>query len=94
MRSNRRFGFNPSHLAPFQVGEIALQPGHMSCWHEVSITDKHCGPVHLAVARPVGSDEYWSVVSDEAAELKTLEEYGLRFDIEENFLDDKSNGFQ
>ena len=26
--------------------------------------------------------------------LKTFEEYGLRFDIEENFLDDKSNGFQ
>ena len=25
---------------------------------------------------------------------KTFEEYGLRFDIEENFLDDKSNGFQ
>ena len=34
------------------------------------------------------------MVSDESAELKTLEEYGLRFDIEENFLDDKSNGFQ
>jgi hypothetical protein len=84
----------PSHLAPFQVGEIALQPGHMSCWQEVSLTDKHFGPVHLAVARPLGSDEYWYVVSDEAAELKTLEEYGLRFDIEENFLDDKSNGFQ
>jgi len=60
----------------------------------VSITDKHFGPVHLAVARPLGSDEYWYVVSDEAAELKTLEEYGRRFDIEENFLDDKSNGFQ
>jgi hypothetical protein len=27
-------------------------------------------------------------------EVNTLEEYGLRFDIEENFLDDKSNGFQ
>ena len=26
--------------------------------------------------------------------IKTLEEYGLRFDIEENFLDVKSNGFQ
>jgi hypothetical protein len=26
--------------------------------------------------------------------VKTFEEYGLRFDIEENFLDDKSNGFQ
>ena len=27
-------------------------------------------------------------------EVETLQEYGLRFDIEENFLDDKSNGFQ
>jgi len=26
--------------------------------------------------------------------MKTFEEYRLRFDIEENFLDDKSNGFQ
>lgn len=42
----------PSHLAPFQGGDIALQPGHRSCWQEVSITDKHFGPVYLAVARP------------------------------------------
>jgi len=34
------------------------------------------------------------VISDEAADLKTLQEYGLRFDIEANFVDDKSNGFQ
>lgn len=45
------------------------------------------------MARPVGDDD-WYVISDEAAELKTLQEYGLHFDIEENFLDDKSNGFQ
>jgi len=94
IRIKSTFWIYPSHLAPFQVGEIALQPGHLSCWQEVSLTDKHFGPVHLAVARPLGSDEYGYVVSDEAAELKTLEEYGLRFDIEENFLDDKSNGFQ
>ena len=94
IRIKSTFWIYPSHLAPFQVGEVALQPGHMSCWQEVSITDKHFGPVHLAVARPLGRDEYWYVVSDESAELKTLEEYGLRFDIEENFLDDKSNGFQ
>ena len=50
--------------------------------------------MHLAVARPLASDEYWYVISDEPTEVKTLEEYGLRFDIEENFLDDKSNGFQ
>jgi hypothetical protein len=94
IRSKSTFWIYPSHLAPFQMSEIALKPGHMSCWQEVSLTDKHFGPVHLAVARPLGSDEYWYGVSDEAAELKTLEEYGLRFDIEENFLDDKSNGFQ
>ncbi len=34
------------------------------------------------------------MVSDEPTESRTFEEYGLRFDIEENFLDDKSNGFQ
>jgi hypothetical protein len=94
IRIKATFWIYPSHLAPFQVGESALQPGHLSCWQEVSLTDKHFGPVHLAVARPLDSDEYWYVVSDEAAELKTLAEYGLRFDIEENFLDDKSNGFQ
>jgi hypothetical protein len=34
------------------------------------------------------------VVSDEPTEAQTVEEYGLRFDIEENFLDDQSHGFQ
>ncbi len=87
------FWIYPRHQAPFQVGAIDLQPGHMTFWHEVAITDKRFGPVHLAVAQPVG-DDTWYVISDEPAELKTLQEYGLRFDIEENFLDDKSNGFQ
>jgi len=94
IRIKSNFWMHPSHLAAFQVGEIELQPGHMRCWQGVWMTDKRFGPVHLAVARPLGSDEYWYVISDEAAGLKTLEEYGLRFDIAENFLDDKSNGFQ
>jgi hypothetical protein len=33
-------------------------------------------------------------VSDEPTSVHTFEEYGQRFTIEENFLDDKSNGFQ
>src|SRR5437867_9782961 len=94
IRIKSNFWIHPSHLAAFQVGEIELQPGHMSCWQGVWMTDKRFGPVHLAVARPLGSDAYWYVISDEAAGLKTLEEYGLRFDIEENFLDDTSNAFQ
>jgi hypothetical protein len=94
IRIKSKFRIYPSHLAPFQTGDVELKPGHMTCWQEVHITDQRFGPVHLAVAQPLGRDEYWYVISDEPADLKTLEEYGLRFDIEENFLDDKSNGFQ
>ena len=32
------------------------------------------------------------VVSDEPTGAKTLDEYGLRFEIEESFLDEKSGG--
>src|SRR5436190_7511133 len=37
IRIKSTFWIYPSHLAPFQVGAIALQPGHISCWQEVSI---------------------------------------------------------
>jgi Transposase DDE domain len=94
IRIKSNFWIHPTHLTPFQVGEVELKPGHMRFWHEVAMTDKHFGSVHLGIARPLGSEEYWAVISDEAAELKMFEEYGLRFDLEENFLDDKSNGFQ
>ena len=63
-------------------------------WHEVEITQERFGPLHLAMGRPLNSKERWIVISDEPTSLETFREYGLRFDIEENFLDDKSNGFQ
>jgi len=94
IRIKSNFWIHPSRLSSFQVSDMELAPGHIRCWQEVEMTDHHYGPVHLAIARPLGSDEYWYVISDEMADIKTLEEYGLRFDIEENFLDDKSNGFQ
>ncbi len=34
------------------------------------------------------------VVSDEPTDARTLDEYGLRFDSEESFLDEKSGGYQ
>ena len=77
-----------------KVNRIPLAPGKALFWHRVYITKNCYGPIHLALGHPLGRKEYWCVVSDEPTELKTFEEYGLRFDIEENFLDDKSNGFQ
>jgi hypothetical protein len=77
-----------------KVGNIRLQRGQARFWHNVSITDKRFGPVHLALAKPHGVKESWLIVSDEPTDVTTFDDYGLRFDIEENFLDDKSNGFQ
>jgi len=38
--------------------------------------------------------EDWAILSDDPTDLHTFVEYGLRFDLEENFLDYKSAGFQ
>ncbi len=79
---------------PCPISRITLQRGQARCWHHVYLTDKQFGPVHVALAQPVESPERWLIVSDEPTDLSTFEEYGLRFDIEESFLDDKSNGFE
>jgi hypothetical protein len=76
------------------VKRVPLACGQARFWHNVIITVQHFGPVHLALARPSGGIECWFAVSDEPTDLVTFDEYGLRFDIEENFLDDKSNGLQ
>lgn len=62
--------------------------------HSVHLTGQRHGPVHLALARPQSGEDPRLIVSDELTGLQTFEEYGLRFDIEESFLDDKANGFQ
>jgi hypothetical protein len=77
-----------------KVERLAVARGHACFWPRVFITEKRYGPLHLAVARPQQGNDIWYVLSDEPTAVSTLEEYGLRFDIEENFLDDKSNGFQ
>jgi Transposase DDE domain len=77
-----------------KVERLSVARGHACFWQQVCLTEKHYGPVHLAVARPQAGNDIWYVLSDEPTEMTTLEEYGVRFDIEENFWDDKSNGFQ
>lgn len=77
-----------SRLIPTQGEALFLQ--------KVWLTGRFFGPVHLALAQvytPNGV-ETWAIVSDTPTRLKTFDEYGLRFDLEEDFLDDKSAGFQ
>jgi hypothetical protein len=77
-----------------KVRQFTPARGQAYFFHNVFITAERYGPVHLAVAYHPRSKEFWYVVSSEPTNMTTFEEYGLRFDIEENFLDDKSNGFQ
>ena len=77
-----------------KVRQFTPAQGQAYFFHNVYLTAAHYGPVHLAVAYHPGSKEFWYVVSSELTSMATFEQYGLRFDIEENFLDDKSNGFQ
>ena len=81
-------------VLPRKIGSFRLRAGHPRFLQGVAITDERFGPLHLAMGRPLDSTERWIVLSDEPTDLDTFREYGLRFDIEENFLDDKSNGFQ
>jgi hypothetical protein len=94
LRRKASFGVTRPGQQPCKVADFSLAPGRALCLHNVAITADHFGPVSLALARHTSNGEYWYVVSDEPTSVQTFVEYGWRFDIEENFLDDKSNGFQ
>ena len=76
-----------------KVGEVRLSPRETRCFHNVTLTGQHFGPVHVALGRPMDGPEQWQVVSDEPTSIETFAEYGERFQIEEGFLDEKSGLF-
>lgn len=94
IRCKKNFHVYRSGKKATKIGRLSLKVGQARCLHGVRITAKCYGPVHLALARPANGKEAWYVVSSQPTERATFVEYGLRFDIEESFLDDKSNGFQ
>jgi Transposase DDE domain len=77
-----------------QLNQFHLGRGEALMLHHVKLYKQHSlEGVHLALARENHTGTLWLIVSSEPTTLQTLREYSLRFDIEENFLDDKSNGF-
>jgi len=76
---------NQYHL---DLGEVVLLQG-------VTLTKTEAvAGLHLALARDPLSRQLWMVASDQPTTLQTFREYGERFQIEEELLDEKSNGFQ
>lgn len=77
-----------------QLKDFHLQRGEALCLHNVRLHKGDCyGPVHITFGYNNLNGEFWAVVSDEPTSLQSFYEYGLRFDIEESFLDDQSNGW-
>ena len=78
------------------IGRLMPAKGGALFLHKVWITARLFGPVHLALAHAKTKNGYeeWAILSDDLTNLSTFDEYALRFDLEENFLDDKSAGFQ
>jgi Transposase DDE domain len=76
------------------ISSYPLRPGEALFFHAVALTRQRYGTVHVALGMDHKSRERWIIVSDQPTSAQTFREYGWRFDIEEGFLDDKSNGFQ
>jgi hypothetical protein len=76
--------------------QLTPRRGAAHFYQQVKVMKSQLGPFHLALAHPAWTEKEdpWYVFSDEPTSLATFDEYGLRFDIEEGFLDDKSGGFQ
>ena len=77
-----------------QLKDYHLNRGDARCFHNVRLhKGAYYGVVHLIIGRNNLNGEFWAIASDEKTTLQTFEEFGLRFDIEEGFLDDQSSGW-
>ena len=94
IRIKESFWIYPGSQPRQKACDLRVGKGYAKFWHDVQITKAQFGPLHLAVGRPLDRTERWLVISDEPTCLETFREDALRFDIEENFLDDTSNGVQ
>src|SRR5512143_1823188 len=86
--------YRRGHGSAFVKQLLPKRRGKAVFLHDVALTGERYGPVHVALAHPQEEKDPWLIVSNILTGLSTFQEYGLRFGIEENFLDDKSNGFQ
>jgi len=70
------------------VGRLMPAKGKALFLHKVWITDRRFGPVYLALAHVQTRNgfEEWAILSDDPTDLRTFDEYGLRFDPEMVFM--------
>lgn len=83
----RRRGFG------YEVRELYPPKGEARFYHHVRLWEDAQLECHLALASVRGIKEQWAIITDEPPTLETFWQYGLRFRIEQLFLDSKSGVF-
>ncbi len=79
---------------PIELMYLWPPKGEAVFYHNVGLwVDGECR-CNIVLANVKGVKEPWAVITDEEPSLKTLWQYGLRFRVEELFLDSKSGAFQ
>ena len=77
-----------------KLADIPLKPGETRYWGWVRLTEKHAyGWVSLVLHWETGEDEPWYLVTDQAADWRTIRLYKVRMWIEEMYGDMKGHGF-
>jgi hypothetical protein len=68
--------------------------GEATLYHNVFLWLESKCKCNLVLANVKGINDPWAIITSEKPSLETLWQYGLRFSIEELFLDSKSGAFQ
>jgi hypothetical protein len=79
---------------PVPVSRLVPPLNEASIYRQVRLWTDGAHVTNLIVATARGAKEPWTVITNETPTLNTLWQYGLRFRIEELFLDSKSGAFQ
>lgn len=78
-----------------QLNQYHLAAGESILLHGITLTkSRSLANLNIALGRDPISGQVWLVATDEPASLQTFQQYSERFQIEEEILDEKSNGFQ
>lgn len=77
-----------------QLRDLAPVPGTRYYLTDVALTKSHdYGPIHLALACDLDSDDPWFIATNGCPSPRTLRDYARRFGCEELFSDIKARGF-
>ncbi len=78
-----------------RLNQYHLAAGESILLYGITLTkSRPLSDLNLALGRDPLSGQLWFVATNEPASLQTFQQYSERFQIEEELLDEKSNGFQ